>query len=552
MDISACGVSSRRFACDRCRGQKLRCIRERTNQESYDRCFRADAACRTSPVFRLRSYTDDTALASTNSIGEKARVQKSVRKRRYNNAAQLQRQSQVTTQQAVMDTAIVTETASPSVSLEQTALMNLFETSQSPSTMPMYSTDFSNTISDMHWAAEDSLFSGLILPDGTDQTFDLSGNSGTGSSTESYPSQAPTYTGDLPSRPKPSLILSPRTASSTSTSNLQNLECSSHKTLATISENNILYESSQDQVAGSISIDKNEEENIVKRLAKTNLDLVSLLSQINQGNPKAIVEMLVEPINEAKSPRTRLDDILNSTRDFLQSLSLLAGSSSRPSVSPPQSFSDTHLSSDPASNTIRPGHQKTHKNYANALSETDKSSTTSPADSSPSSTDTALSTSNTKTGPELDVTLLLLILTSYMHLLRLYEVLFSHIHGFLTEISDSDDPSLCPLPGLSIFSFPLQSGNLQTTILIQIITSLFEQIERLLDLPREYRIDLREIGPDGFVSSGLMSSEELVDIIKFVFRRQDSGQSECRRGGLEALREHLEGIKQLLKNRIAF
>ncbi|KAF7894509.1 uncharacterized protein EAF01_009960 [Botrytis porri] len=113
---------------------------------------------------------NDTALASTDNMGEKAR-------------------SQFTTRQAVVDTAVVTETASLSGSLGQTVMMDILASSQSSSsTIPMYPTDYSDTISDMHWAAEDSSFSGLILPDGTDETFDLSGNSNTGSSTKSYPS----------------------------------------------------------------------------------------------------------------------------------------------------------------------------------------------------------------------------------------------------------------------------------------------------------------------------------------------------------------------------
>ncbi|TGO71785.1 hypothetical protein BELL_0530g00030 [Botrytis elliptica] len=497
MDMNACGVSSRRFACDRCRGQKLRCIRERTDQQNCDRCFRADAECRTSPVFRGSSYVGDTAFASTKSIEEKARVQKSVRKRRYNNAAQLQLQSQATTQQAVIDTAIVTETASSPGSLGQTGLMNIFESSQSSLPVPMYPTGFSDTMSDMNWAVEDALFSGLILPDGTDQTFDLSDNSGTSSSTEAYPSKAQTYTGDPPSRPTPSLILSPRTTSSTSKSNLQNIECSSHKTLATTFENNTSCESPEGQ-----------------RLAKTNLDIVSLLSQIDKGIPTAIVEILVEPINETKSPRTRLDDILNGTRDFLQSLCLLAGSSGRHSASSPRSSTGTVLSSNPTSNTIRPDLQKSNKDYAHTLSRTDAISTSSPVDSSSSSIHSALSKSD----------------------LRTYS---------------NDDPSLCPLPGLSFCSFPLQSGNLQTPILIQIITSLFEQIERLLGLPREYWIYPGEIGPDGFVSGGLLSSEEMAGIVNFAFWQQESGESESRRGVLEALCKHLEGLKQLLKDSIA-
>ncbi|KAJ8070563.1 hypothetical protein OCU04_000937 [Sclerotinia nivalis] len=154
-----------------------------------------------------------------------------------------------------------------------------------------------------------------------------------------------------------------------------------------------------------------------------------------------------------------------------------------------------------------------------------------------------------QTYPKLDSASLLLILTSYINLLRLYVVLCSHIQDFLKEISDNDDPSLCPLPGLSFCSFPLrkpQSGNLQTTILIQIITSLFERIERLLGLPGEFRINSGESAPNG-----LLSDEEFVDIVRLVFRTQESGQSESRRGGVKALRRHLEEIKQLLKNSIA-
>ncbi|KAK6615535.1 hypothetical protein ACHAPF_001602 [Botrytis cinerea] len=223
-----------------------------------------------SSVFCAGSYKGDIAWTSTNSIAKKARVRKSVRKRRYNGAPRLQGQLQVHTQQAVLSTAIVTgtETASPSRSLEQTTLMSIFGTSLSSITMPGYPTDFSDAISNMYWEAEDSLFSGLLLPDETDETFGLSENSDTASSTESYPSLAPTCTGDLPSQPRPSLIPSSQMESSASTSRPQNIDCSSSNTLSTISENNILYESPAGQVAGSISIDKIEEEVIVQRVSQ--------------------------------------------------------------------------------------------------------------------------------------------------------------------------------------------------------------------------------------------------------------------------------------------
>lgn len=52
-------LSSRRFACDRCRGQKLRCLREKLDPDRCDRCLRADAECLTTPGFAARSHSAD-------------------------------------------------------------------------------------------------------------------------------------------------------------------------------------------------------------------------------------------------------------------------------------------------------------------------------------------------------------------------------------------------------------------------------------------------------------------------------------------------------------
>nr|KMM67667.1 hypothetical protein CPAG_04000 [Coccidioides posadasii RMSCC 3488] len=43
----------KRLACERCRGQKLRCIRNRVNQLSCNRCERAGAVCITKPSMRM-------------------------------------------------------------------------------------------------------------------------------------------------------------------------------------------------------------------------------------------------------------------------------------------------------------------------------------------------------------------------------------------------------------------------------------------------------------------------------------------------------------------
>lgn len=240
------------------------------------------------------------------------------------------------------------------------------------------------------------------------------------------------------------------------TSSLQNFDCNSNNTLAAPSDSNMTCKSFEDTGSVPIALDKMAEETIIQGLAKTNLDLVSLLSRIDKGTPTMIVEMLVKPIDESKSPRTHLDDILNSTREFLESLSLLEGSSRQYSVHSPRLSSFPYVNPNPISNTSRPSFQKIRNSYTSSLSGTGDSTASSPADSPPSSTPINLPSVDIQMCSKLDLSSVLLILTAYISLLRLYVVLFSHIHDFLKEISDSYDPSLCPLPGLSFCSFPLR------------------------------------------------------------------------------------------------
>lgn len=65
------GVSSRRSACDRCRGQKLRCLRKGGDpQGRCDRCAKADTPCATSPIYRMRNYSVED---DGNSVSRKRR-----------------------------------------------------------------------------------------------------------------------------------------------------------------------------------------------------------------------------------------------------------------------------------------------------------------------------------------------------------------------------------------------------------------------------------------------------------------------------------------------
>jgi hypothetical protein len=56
---AAAVLPTRRFACDRCRGQKLRCLRADPEQERCDRCTKADAICLTTPTLSNHNHLID-------------------------------------------------------------------------------------------------------------------------------------------------------------------------------------------------------------------------------------------------------------------------------------------------------------------------------------------------------------------------------------------------------------------------------------------------------------------------------------------------------------
>lgn len=92
-----------------------------------------------------------------------------------------------------------------------------------------------------------------------------------------------------------------------------------------------------------------------------------------------------------------------------------------------------------------------------------------------------------------------------------------------------------------------ESGNLQTLVFIQIVTSLFESIETLLGLPREFRINRRQKEV-----RGLLSVPGCLDVTKLILEREDAGIGENGKGGIKALRKLITRAKQLLRERITF
>jgi hypothetical protein len=106
------GISPRRSACDRCRGQKLRCLRDR-DERRCRRCVRADSKCVTSSIFRMRNYVSEDAEMRP--------------RRHHSHQLQLQPSSSITKPTAtVATTANITETIDLTAPLADPVPISMF------------------------------------------------------------------------------------------------------------------------------------------------------------------------------------------------------------------------------------------------------------------------------------------------------------------------------------------------------------------------------------------------------------------------------------------
>lgn len=272
----------------------------------------------------------------------------------------------------------------------------------------------------------------------------------------------------------------------------------------------------------------------VQLLSRLDYELVTLLTSLDKGRPYVTMDTLISPIHNSKSSNPAVDEILNRTREFVDVLKAFSGhqSSSTAARSPQKSSKRRSYQSDTSHGNSEMDRETPSDSSAESVASTISSSLLTKSDARPVAA--------------LDSASLLAILTVYIRVLRLHLVIFANVYDLLKELSESDDPVLCPVPGLNFSSFPIQSGNLQTIILIQIVTSLFERLETLLGLPREFRIGGRE--PE---CPGLFGQQGFMEAARPIMRNEEIGAMEHGKGGVKALRIHIRKTKLLLKESIA-
>ncbi|KAJ8132227.1 hypothetical protein O1611_g1398 [Lasiodiplodia mahajangana] len=346
--MAAVALSSRRFACDRCRGQKLRCLRERQDPNRCDRCLKADTECLTTPSSTIRSYSTDFSTATP-------------QKRKHPGPSHVPPTAYANPGPASGPLRGGLARGDPTNSLEWPQIWD-------------------GSLNNIEFGAglED-----IAMP-----------------SLECQPLNACAAIGAHVFAPSPP----EDTQGTPSHQSIVKNSSSSNDALGFSLDGVLSSHEPQTSPSGESS------DSYIHRLSSTNLSLISQLNRISQGPPKVTLDMLISKSDESDPSSTSpVENMLSATHEFIEVLE--------------------------------------------ALSRKTTPSTTSSSSSSASTSDISEPPTSLDGSGRVGITTLLIILSCYVQVLRLYPVLFSHIYQFLLEIAESDDPTLCPLPNMGFGTF---------------------------------------------------------------------------------------------------
>ncbi|KAI0547649.1 hypothetical protein F4679DRAFT_553581 [Xylaria curta] len=491
------GISSRRSACDKCRFSKSRCLRSHPKQPKCDRCTRADCECITSPIFRVRDWkpgVESDYVSRTRSTNNKRRRRDSERP-------------------SISGTTIVASSEdlpsgigrNKSSASRTTSCPGIDRYSQpvltKPSSISQEQTDaYTEGVFNHNEGHMEGTNIDFALPDEFFATTPIVESEA--NITSSLPFISP-YSVDLGG----------------------GVVSSFGEDTASRDQN------SQDHGIGDNRSCFDTEQTAVQRLSQLDYELIALRAKLEQEVPEVIMQTLFEGTGNGDSPCSSvMSDILRKTTDFVDVLSCL----SKPCA--PEIELSSHSSTYSSVDSRRRGSSfSSCSDYDSDAADSTRQATNTPQ--------VAFSSTFEPAHAELDTPALLLILASYGRLLRIYLIIFSHIYEYLRTISESDNPHLRPVSGLSISNYSAHSGNLQTLILIQIVTSYFEKIEVLLGLPIELRISRRREE-----RGGLFGAHGFLDLATAILGREEDERG---KGGIKTLRRNIARAKSLLKERIA-
>ncbi|KAK8038628.1 hypothetical protein PG993_007039 [Apiospora rasikravindrae] len=403
---SLSGISSRRFACDRCRASKAKCLRQNLDQARCDRCSRIDSQCVTTPVFRIRSWQPPDAAGDTlNGSGEDGRK---ANKRPRRSESQDQFPTPTASDfppDSHDDTVRRGRNFANASTLHQAHDRNSGSSGLNLSNASLFGEELDAAMGTMFDSHIENAFD-LNLPE------------------EIFGTITPAMTGDETTGTYPSIHHPP-------TNGIQD---------------QLPTEFSQEysaQASRDITGEDGREVHIettptpLQQLSKLDYDLITLSHRLNQSHPSLVMRTLAE--EEISSSPSAVDDILKGTTKFADVLKLLAESCLPPSTVLPSSADSHRSSSRSTTRTSRSG---------SYTSDCDSSSCDrdSPNQSSPS---------GQPAHQELDTPSLLLVITAYIRLLKIHSNVFAGIYQYIKELSERENPHLRPVAGLRMSGFPM-------------------------------------------------------------------------------------------------
>lgn len=468
--------SSRRSACDRCRGQKLGCSREGNDPSGRcDRCAKADAKCLTTPIYHMRHYTfadhdtDGRSTKSINTTTSSGTMAVSPLKRRRHHSDDRDARDQSKGQQGRGKTPLQ---VGPQV--ETTPGRTFAEQSQArPSASPA---GFTPAFATFEWPSLDA----FGKPDQGAGARSRSSHASTpgwspimeidaGSAQLSHPNRG--------SPPRPQTLATPGwDVSSFALSDYLAGDLTNKNGVGddahlpglpwpqAVQEGDILEPSplvDPDLWGLGLPSNTGSAENTHYRrmedLSRINLELATQLRLLVNSPPDGTMRKLItvereRPGGAAAATTPLLGDILNSTRSYLAVLAAATDSRSLEDQSPGNFLDMLHAAHAPR---LVSSHHYGKAASSSSSSGSGSSSSSRTSISSRSSPEISASTPPSSTSsapkPPPDPSMISLALICYVHILRLHVAVFEHIRRYLETVADSDHGTMTPISGFCGF-----------------------------------------------------------------------------------------------------
>ncbi|KAF2185495.1 hypothetical protein K469DRAFT_707738 [Zopfia rhizophila CBS 207.26] len=490
---SSPSIATNRYACERCRFQKLRCTRKTAENaiNTCDRCSRVGATC----ITKVRGRVGRPRAASRSHI----------------RASSVQEQPQLdagTCHDPNFDPdselSLISLTPAPAI-LASVSSSNNESGATTASTAPSSPKNFPT--SDLQNRSRSQVTAGSL-----EDAWRISEREdAAGCGIDDLALDMPMESGSRPSLPIYSEgHLEPQEAAENDIEHLLQPSdfCSDTFHLPFPSENHLDLDIELDPLSSGNSECKRSED-IGLQLCEVNQKLYKLFSRIGANKGTSIFSPAASSMitNDGATEGVQIGDILNASQEFARLLEhLLKGTAAQ--VEP---------------NT--PGVPSI------------------PTQSSGLDRRQSVAASTESSAP--DAAQILQISACYFYLVRIHIILFLRLLDILSTARSFSLPSMaCPLPGLQIGSFPLQSSKLQTRVLVHVITYILEEVERLIGMPVEYSVCGRKDQNAESILGHIGDDTGFTDLFIASLRQEERSRRGSDSGGVKRLRDLVKSVGQ--------